>query len=279
MLLWQMRSSPRRACLLLLAVFVAPGAYAADETSHVRTVVGAGVSQGTALGSPWAPRTSYSVSLWGLWEAGQGMGARVSWLPTATSAGAWELSTDAIARFTGEGPLYFKALGGVALTSRPLGSPRLRAGGEAGVHAIRGSIGLELGLAGVYSFPPSRLSQGEGVVSLGVGILFGFGTPSRAPALASPQRQWAQQSAHSPAGAFPPQGAGPSSAEEVRTAGVSPAPSEGVYLPSGERDVIQQILLLQTPGPSRPGGTRAPGRTLLTGATRCPSGSASTPRP
>jgi len=90
--------------LLLLAVFVAPVAQAADETSQVRAVVGAGVSQGTALGGPWAPRTSYSVSLWGLWEAGQGVGARLSLLPPATSSGAWELSTDAVARFTGEGP-------------------------------------------------------------------------------------------------------------------------------------------------------------------------------
>ncbi|HVG57858.1 MAG TPA: hypothetical protein VNA24_04840 [Hyalangium sp.] len=233
--------------LLLLAVLVAPGAHAFDETSQMRAVVGAGVSQGTALGSPWAPRTSYSVSLWGLGESGQGLGARLTLLPPSPPAGAWELSTDAAARFTGEGPLYFKALGGVAVTPRPWGPPRLRAGGEVGVHAIRGSIGLEVGLAGVYSFPPSRLAQGEGVVSLGVGILFGFGPPSRAPALAPPQRPWAQQSALSPAGAFQPQGPGSSSAAEVRTAGLSPAPSEGVHLPSGERDVIQQILLLRLP--------------------------------
>jgi hypothetical protein len=233
--------------LLLMAVFVAPRAYASGETSPVQAVVGAGVSQGTALGSPWAPRTSYSVSLWGLWEAGQGVGARVSWLPPATSAGAWELSTDAVARFTGEGPLYFKALGGVAVTPRPMWPPRLRAGGEAGVHAIRGSIGLELGLAGVYAFPPSRFAQGEGVVSLGVGILFGFGAPSRAPALAPAQRPWAQQSAQSPTGFFQPQGPGPSSAAEVWTAGRSTVPAEGVHLPSGERDVIQQILLLRKP--------------------------------
>src|SRR5690606_33018766 len=95
--------------------------------------------------------------------------------------------------------------------------------------------------------PPSRLAQGEGVVSLGVGILFGFGAPSRAPALAPPQRQFAQQSAHSPAGAFQPQGAGPSSAAAVGGAGRSPAPLEGVHLPSAERDVIQQILLLRKP--------------------------------
>ena len=128
--------------LLLLAVFVAPGAHASGETSQVRAVVGAGVSQGTALGSAWAPRTSYSVSLWGLSEAGQGVGARLSLLPPATSAGAWELSTDAVARFTGEGPLYFKALGGVAVTPRPLWPPRLRAGGEV-----------------VHSFPTRRSSD------------------------------------------------------------------------------------------------------------------------
>jgi hypothetical protein len=213
----------------------------------MRAVMGAGVSQGTALSSPWAPRTSYSVSLWGLGESGQGVGARLTLLPPSPSAGAWELSTDAAARFTGEGPLYFKALGGVAVTPRPWGPPRLRAGGEVGVHAIRGSIGLEVGLAGVYAFPPSRLTQGEGVVSLGVGILFGFGPPSRAPALAPPQRPWAQQTALSPAGALQPQGPGSSSAAEVRIAGLSSAPSEGAHLPSGERDVIQQILLLRLP--------------------------------
>jgi hypothetical protein len=233
--------------LLLLAVFVAPRAHAADEPSPVRAVVGAGVSQGTVLGSPWAPRTSYSVSLWGLREAGQGLGARLSLLPPATSAGAWELSTDAVARFTGEGPLYFKALGGAAFTSRPAWPPRLRAGGEVGVHAIRGSLGLELGLAGVYAFAPSQLSHGEGVVALGVGLLFGFGPPSRAPDFAPPQRSWAQQSATTPAGAFPPQGPGPSSAAELRTAGLSPA-LEKAHAPSGQRDVIQQILLLQKPG-------------------------------
>ncbi|MFL5345259.1 MAG: hypothetical protein ACJ8AT_10720 [Hyalangium sp.] len=232
---------------MLLAVLVAPGAHAADETSPVRAVVGAGVSQGTALGSPWAPRTSYSVSLLGLGQAGQGLGARLSWLPPATSSAAWELSTDAVARFTGEGPLYFKALGGAAFNPRSWVSPRLRAGGEVGVHAIRGRIGLELGVAGMYSFSPSQLSHGEGVVSLGVGLLFGFGTPSRAPALAPPQRPWAQQSAQSPAGAFPPLGPGPSSAAEVRTAGYSPAPSEVAHVPAGQRDVIQQILLLRKP--------------------------------
>lgn len=231
--------------LLLLAVLVAPGAHAADETSPVRTVVEAGVSQGTALGGPWAPRTSYSVSLWGLRQAGQGLGARVSWLPPATSSGAWELSTDAVARFTGEGPLYFKALGGAAFNSRSLVSPRLRAGGEVGVHAIRGSIGLELGVAGVYAFAPSQFAHGEGVVSLGVGLLFGFGTPSRAPDFAPSQRSWAQQAATPPAGAFPPQG--PSSSPEVSTAGLSPA-AEQAHAADGPRDVIQQILLLQKPG-------------------------------
>src|SRR4051812_32085085 len=107
---------PAAFSLLLMAVLVAPGAHASDETSPVRAVVGAGVSQGTTLGRPWAPRTSYSVSLWGLGEAGQGFGARLSLLPPATSVGVWELSTDAVARFTGEGPLYLKAMGGAALT-------------------------------------------------------------------------------------------------------------------------------------------------------------------
>ncbi|WP_224371880.1 hypothetical protein [Hyalangium versicolor] len=248
MLLASQTSRFRAAVTLwLLAVFVAPGAHASDETNKMRAVVGAGVSQGTALGSPWAPRTSYSVSLWGLWDAGQGIGARLTLLPKPTSAGAWELSTDAVARFTGEGPVYFKALGGGAITPRPLSSPRLRAGGEVGVHAIRGSIGLEVGLAGVYAFSPSQLAHGEGVVSLGVGILFGFGAPSRAPVLAQPQRPWAQQSAQSPGGAFQQQGPSPTSVAEVRTTEYSPAPSEVAHIPSGERDVIQQILLLRKP--------------------------------
>ncbi|HLL06920.1 MAG TPA: hypothetical protein VK539_40470 [Myxococcaceae bacterium] len=231
---------------MLLALFAAPGAHAADEPSRARAVVGAGVSQGTVLGSAWAPRTAYSVSLWGLWEEGQGVGARLSLLPPVTSAGAWELSTDAAARFTGEGPLYFKALGGVAVNPRPSLAPRLRAGGEVGVHAIRGSIGLEVGVAGVYAFAPSRFAQGEGVVSLGVGVLFGFGAPSRVPALAPPQRPWAQQSALSPGGAFP-LGSGSSSTAEVRTAGFSLALSGDALVPSGQRDVVQQILLLQKP--------------------------------
>ncbi|WP_157232063.1 hypothetical protein [Hyalangium minutum] len=234
--------------LLLLAVLASPGAQASDETSQMRAVVGAEVSRGAALGSAWAPRTSYSVSLWGLSEAGQGLGARWSLLPPATSAGAWELSTDAVARFTGEGPLYFKALGGAAVTPRSWWPPRLRAGGEAGVHAIRGGIGLEVGLSGVYAFPPSRFAQGEGVFSLGVGLLFGFGAPSRTPALAPPQRPWAQQSAQSPQGALPPREPGPSSAAEARTAGLEPAASQVALTAFAERDVIQQILLLQKPG-------------------------------
>ncbi len=245
---------------LLLAVFLAPGAHASDETSPVRAVVAAGVSQGTVLGGPWAPRTSYSVSLWGLGEAGQGLGARLTLLPLAPSAGAWELSTDAVARFTGEGPLYFKALGGAAVNPRPLSPPRLRVGGEAGVHAIRGSIGLEVGVAGVYAFPPSQLAQGEGVLSLGVGILFGFGPPSRAPALAPPQRPWAQQSANSPAGAFPPQG--PSSTAGVSSVEYWPAPPEVEHALSGERDVIQQILLLRKPGDVQSWWDAGPGEDL-----------------
>jgi hypothetical protein len=228
--------------LWLLALFVAPGAQAADGTSPMRAVVGAGLSQGTSLGGPWAPRTAYSVSLWGLSEAGQGVGARVTLLPPAPSGGAWEVSTDAVARLTGEGPLYFKALGGVALTPHPWGPARLRAGGEAGVHAIRGSIGLEVGVGGTYAFAPSRFS-------LGVGLLFGFGAPSRAPALAPPQRAWAQQAARSPPGALAPRGPGPASAAEASTAGPAPAASEVVLPPLAERDVIQRILLLQKPGP------------------------------
>src|SRR5512140_1380497 len=186
MLLW------RRLCtaVLLLAVLVASGAHAADETGPVRAVVEAGVSQGSALGGPWAPRTSYSTSLWGLGPAGQGLGARLSWLPSATSTQAGELSTDALARFTGEGPLYFKAVGGAAFIPHSWASPRLRAGGEVGVHAIRGSIGLELGVGGVYAFAPSQPAHGEGRVSLGVGLLFGFGPPPRAPDFAPPQRAW-----------------------------------------------------------------------------------------
>jgi hypothetical protein len=164
----------------------------------------------------------------------------LSVLPPATAAAAWELSTDAVARFTGEGPLYFKALGGAAVTARPWGPVRLRAGGEAGVHAIRGSLGLEVGLSGVYAFEPTGFAQGQGVVSLGVGLLFGFGPPSRTPALAPPGRSWAQQSPLSPPGASP--------VAEGRSAGLAPLSSEGVLPSFKERDVIQQILLLRKPG-------------------------------
>ncbi len=236
------------ACVLLLAALAAPGAHAAEETGRVRAVVGVGAAQGTALGSAWAPRTTYSVSLWGLSQAGQGVGARLSLLPPASSAPAWEVSTDAVARFTSEGPLYFKALGGAAVKARPWGPLRLRAGAEAGVHAIRGSVGLEVGLAGVYAFEPSGFARGEGVVSLGVGILFGFGAPSRAPALASPGRQWAQQSAPGAPGALPPRGPGTFAAAEAGTEGPAPAAAEEALPLFGERDVIQQILLLQKPG-------------------------------
>jgi hypothetical protein len=75
------------------------------------------------------------------------------------------------------------------------------------------------------------------MVSLGVGILFGFGAPSRAPALAPPQRSWAQQSALSPASAFPPQGPG------LRHLGLSPF-EEGFYMPPGSR-----AWLIQKTGP------------------------------
>ncbi|MFL5345337.1 MAG: hypothetical protein ACJ8AT_11115 [Hyalangium sp.] len=243
MLLW------RRLCkaVLLLAVLVAPRAHAADETGPVRAVVEAAVSHGSALSGPWAPRTSYSASLWGLGPAGQGLGARLSWLPPAPSTAAGELSTDALARFTGEGPLYFKAVSGAAFTPGSWMSPRLRAGGEVGVHAIRGSIGLELGVGGVYAFAPSQLAHGEGRVSLGVGLLFGFGPPPRAPALAPPQRAWAQQAATPPASALPPQALGPLSTAQGSTPGLTPAPWEVEPASSPPGDVIQQILLLRKP--------------------------------
>jgi hypothetical protein len=233
--------------LLLLGAFVAPQALAADEERQARAVVGVGVAQGTALGGPWAPRTSYSVSLWGLGQAGQGLGARLSLLPPPSLAGAWELSTDAVARFTGQGPVYFKLLGGAAMTARPWGPVMLRAGAETGVHAIRGTIGLEVGLAGVYAFPPSHFAQGEGALSLGVGVLFGFGAPSRAPVLARPPRQWAQQSSLSHADAFQPRRARSSPTPEPSTPELSAVPKEGPHLPSAQRDVIQQILLLRNP--------------------------------
>ncbi|HLL05250.1 MAG TPA: hypothetical protein VK539_32070 [Myxococcaceae bacterium] len=233
--------------LLLLALFAAPWAHAAEEPSQARAVVGAGLSQGTVVGSAWAPRTTYSVSLWGLWEEGQGAGARVSLLPPAPSTEAWEVSTDVVGRFTGEGPLYFKALGGVALAPRTSLSPRLRAGGEVGLHAIRGSIGLEVGLSGVYAFPPSRFAQGEGVVSLGVGVLLGFGAPSRPPALAPPRRAWAQQAAQNSGEAFQPWSVDASFAAEARQAGLLPPSSQGAHLLSEERDVIQHLLLLRRP--------------------------------
>ncbi|WP_224365428.1 hypothetical protein [Hyalangium versicolor] len=60
--------------------------------------------------------------------------ASTSVAPSATQSFApW---TDTVARFTGEGPLYFKAVDGVAVTPRHWLPPRLRAGGEVGGAAI-----------------------------------------------------------------------------------------------------------------------------------------------
>jgi hypothetical protein len=173
--------------LWLLWLLATPSARAGDEPSQLRAVVGAGASQGTALNGPWAPRTSYNASLYGLWEAGQGGGARLSLLPPAHATEGWGLSTDLMARLTGQGPLYLKLLGGASVSSRALASPGLRVGLETGVHAIRGPVGLELGLSGVYSFPPAHFTQGQAVVSLGVSVLLGFRSSSVSLARAPPE--------------------------------------------------------------------------------------------
>jgi hypothetical protein len=151
-----LRPTQGAVLLTLLAAFVASRAIAADEPSEVHAIVEAGTSQRTAL-KAWDRRQSFSLSLLRLGEMGQGFGARLNLLPPPNLAGAWELSTDAMVRLANEGPLYFKPIGGIAVAyPGALWPPRIRAGAEIGLTAIRGGIGLEAGLAAVYSFPRSR---------------------------------------------------------------------------------------------------------------------------
>lgn len=245
----QLSMSKAAVFLLWMTTFIGSQAFASGEAREVQAILGAGTSQGIVLGSPWAPREAYSVSMLGLWEAGQGFGARLTLLPTSPSAGAWELSADAIVRFANDGPLYLKGIGGIAKTpdfSWPL---RFRAGGEAGVHAIRGRIGLEAGIAAIYSVPFSRPAEGEVMVSLGVGILFGFGPPARAPAIRYLENSSAKTPGLNPSGASARQDPRSSSAGGGITGWHSDATSPGQQSQGAdERDVIQQILLLQKPG-------------------------------
>ena len=168
--------------IALLTVFFAPGALAEGESSEVHTIVGAGTAQGAALWSPPALRQSYGVSVMRLSDSGQGFGARLSLLPSSGSAGMWEASADAMLRVANDSPWYFKGLGGIGVGPQDgLWPPRLHAGVEVGLTAIRGGIGLEAGVSVMDSFPPARPLEGQLVVSVGMGILFGFGAPPPAP--------------------------------------------------------------------------------------------------
>jgi hypothetical protein len=166
--------------MMLLALFVVPRALAAGDEGEAHAIVEASTSRSIVLGA-WELSQAYSMSMLRLGDSGQGFGARLTLLPSPNFAGPWELSLDAVARFANEGPLYFKPVGGIAVAPPgALWPPRIRAGAEVGLTAIRGGIGLEVGVAIVYSFPPSRALEGEWVGAAGVGILFGFGAPSSA---------------------------------------------------------------------------------------------------
>src|SRR3954467_172707 len=101
---------------MLLTVLFAPGALAEGESSEAHTIVEAGTAQGTEMGSSWALRQSYGVSLLRLSQSGQGFGARFSLVPPAGSAGMWEASADAVFRAANDSPWYLKGLGGLAIT-------------------------------------------------------------------------------------------------------------------------------------------------------------------
>lgn len=180
-----LKATPCTALIALLTAFVAPRVLAADEPSEVHAFVEASTSRGMTLRA-WGPRQSYSVSMLRLGELGQGFGTRLTLLPPPNFTGVWELSADAVIRLANRGPLYVKPMGGIAVASPgALWPPRIRAGTEVGLTAIRGRIGFEMGLVAVYSFPPSSALEGEWMFSAGVGVLFGFGTPAPAPTASS----------------------------------------------------------------------------------------------
>lgn len=221
----------------LLAVFFASRAVAAGETSEANVIVEAGTSQSAVLRSPWDFRPSYSVSVLNLWESGQGFGARLNLLPSWNADKAWEFSADAVARLANDSPWYLKGVGGVAITP-PIAvwPPRVRAGAEVGLTAIRGVIGLEAGIAAVVSFPPSRPAEGEVVVSLGMGILFGFGTPAPARAMVCRNDQPGGSTARgqqaprpTPAESSVPQRAAPPPAGPVMGAVLAASPAGGGF--------------------------------------------------
>jgi hypothetical protein len=152
--------------ITLLAVFFASSALAAGEASEAHFIVETGTSQNAILKSPWDFRQSYSVSVLGLWESGQGFGARFNLLPSPEAARTWDFSADAVVRLANESPWYLKGIGGIAIVSpSALWPPRLRAGAEIGLTAILSGIGLEAGIGAVVSFPPSGPMEGEGGTS------------------------------------------------------------------------------------------------------------------
>ena len=235
--------------LTLLTAFVASSARADGEVSEAHTIVEAGASQSTSPGV-WEFHPTYSVSVLRLDESGQGLGGRVTLLLSPEFAGVREFSADAVARLANDGPLYLKVSAGTAwLPADGWWPPRLRAGAEVGLTAIRSAFGLEAGIATVYTFPPSRPGGGEWVISAGIGILWGFGAPSRAPVLSHIEDPATGQPAWSRGGFAESHG-------PVLTNGLGgvigrPSPaahSETQPLRFEGRDVIHQILLLRKPG-------------------------------
>jgi len=243
--------------ILLPVALFAPRALASEESSSgQRAVVEVGTAEGVTLGSRWEVQQSYGLSLLSAGEFGQGFGARLSLLPPPNPVGPWEVSADAVARIASDSPLYFKGVGGVAVAlPDALQAQRLRAGLEVGLNTTRSGFGMEAGLVVLYTFPPTRPLEGQVVVSVGFGILFGVGSSSPAPRRAAEplpvareqaRRQVPEDSAwhlpEAPSGMLLTRGVG----------GVRSRPSAGVpleYQPLGfdEGDVIQQILLIQKP--------------------------------
>lgn len=244
-----MRLTKAAVLMTLLIPFVASRALAGGEASGAHAIVEAGASQSTVPGV-WELFPTYSVSVLRLDGAGQGFGGRVTLLPSPELAGVRELSADAMARFANDGPLYLKVIAGAAwLPANGLWPPRVRSGAEVGLTAIRSAFGLEAGIAAVYTFPPSRPGDGEWVISAGMGILWGFGAPSRAPALTHLETPVTERPAGNPDRFAGPHGA-------VLTSGLGgeggrpsvAAWSETQPLRIEEQGVIYQILLLRKPG-------------------------------
>ena len=64
--------------------------------------------------------------------------------PPSNATRTWKFSANAMVRLANEGPLYLKPIGGIAVAPPgALWPPRIRAGAEIGLTAIRSWIGLE----------------------------------------------------------------------------------------------------------------------------------------